>query len=154
MVPEDRNQVLLATGVRDDLAAPEVTARARELPFPAERAGEVGLRGHGCNPSRPTRCGLGDDAPRVDAQRRHLDHLRRTLSLALSNALGDKFHPHRRAVMRKIPTAPAAKFREEHIDLPIFMDIVTRMPPHSQAGAWVLLLTGPTIPYRVHGVRP
>jgi hypothetical protein len=70
------------------------------------------------------------------------NHLRRTVSLALSNALGDKFHPHRRAVMRKIPTAPAAKFREGHIDLPIFMDIVKRMPPHSQAGAWVLLLTG------------
>lgn len=70
------------------------------------------------------------------------NHLRRMVSLALSNALGDKFHPHRRAVMKKIPTAPTAKFRQGHIDLPIFMDIVKRMPPHSQAGAWVLLLTG------------
>lgn len=37
---------------------------------------------------------------------------------------------------------PQAKFRQGYIDLPIFLSIVKMMPAHSQAGAWVLMLTG------------
>lgn len=70
------------------------------------------------------------------------NRLRSMVSRVLSVSCGDLYHPFRREVMKKIQRLPQAKFRQGHIDLPIFLAIVKRMPAHSQAGAWVLLLTG------------
>ena len=70
------------------------------------------------------------------------NQMRSMVSRVLTIALGDLYHPFRREVVKKIQRLPQAKFRDGFIDLPIFLSIVKRMPAHSQAGAWTLLLTG------------
>lgn len=68
-------------------------------------------------------------------------HLRRLVSAFLSKQLGDVFHPFRRAVVAKIPTA-AENERVPDLTPAIFGNILAASPEYVRPAFMVLLLTG------------
>jgi integrase len=69
------------------------------------------------------------------------NHLRRMLSSALTQLLGDVYHPFRRAVVKAIPIA-AEQSRTPDLTPEIFWRIVAAAPQHVQSAFVTLIATG------------
>lgn len=68
-------------------------------------------------------------------------HLRRFLSAFLSKQLGDVFHPFRRSVVSKIPTAAEVE-RVPDLTPEVFWKIIEKCPEHARPAYMTLVLTG------------
>ena len=69
------------------------------------------------------------------------NHLRRAISTFLSNLLGDKFHPFRRAVVNRIPIA-IERGRVPDVTPDVFWSIVKHVPKPYRASFVALAATG------------
>jgi integrase len=68
-------------------------------------------------------------------------HLRRFISAFLSRQLGDVYHPFRRLVVTKIPTANEVE-RVPDLTPEVFWQIIEKCPEHARAAYVTLVLTG------------